>query len=281
MLNYNFISQKARESRIDNITIEREYWQILWLQRIYLTPRSRGMFFKGGTAIRFLFQSFRFSEDLDFTSTLNQKDCEGLINEVFNFFKNNGPSDIEIKKERVVQRLEDVSLRYRFLFLPENTSQKSSIRIDISLREKPQTKDESIIIPFDYPVSPYPLVVHLSAREILAEKIRALFIRKKPRDLFDVWFLMTKNVKVNEETILEKFKIYPQHSYSLKELKRIVEGYDENELKKDLNQFLPLPYRNFYKKLKQEVTEMLPNHVISLEGRHAGMTYEKQNPKEH
>lgn len=253
MLNYNFIYEKAKESRIDNITIEREYWQLLWLQKIYLTPSSEKIFFKGGTAIRFLFQSFRFSEDLDFTSIIGQKDFENLINNVFTFFKEVCTSDIEIKREKVHQQFEDVSLRYRFLFLPRNISQKVSIRIDVSFREKPKTKDETLLIPFDYPISPYPLVVHLSAQEILAEKIRALFIRGKPRDLFDLWFLLSKNINLDEKIIKEKFKIYPKISFSMAELKKIIEKYDENELKRDLNQFLPVSYRNFYRKLKQEV----------------------------
>lgn len=54
------------------------------------------------------------------------------------------------------------------------------------------TREQTILVPFDYPISPYPLVVHLSKEELLAEKIRALFVRGKPRDLFDLWFLLTK-----------------------------------------------------------------------------------------
>ncbi len=52
MLNYNFIAKKSLEVKIDKITIEREYWQLLFLQRLYMQPFSENIFFKGGTAIR-------------------------------------------------------------------------------------------------------------------------------------------------------------------------------------------------------------------------------------
>jgi predicted nucleotidyltransferase component of viral defense system len=54
---------------------------------------------------------------------------------------------------------------------------------------------------------PYPdnleaVVLAYSLEEMLAEKIRSLFQRTRPRDLFDVWYL--KNDKVEVEGIIEK-----------------------------------------------------------------------------
>ncbi len=257
MLNYNFIFEKSQKERIDQITIEREYWQLLFLQKIYELPGSQKLYFKGGTAIRFLLNSFRFSEDLDFTSIISKEETEKFMKKIFDFFLKNSPSSIEIKKEKVWEKFGDVSLKYRFLFLPRNSKQKASIRIDISLREKPVTREITVLTPFDYPISPYPLVVHLSAKEMLAEKIRALFIRGKPRDLFDVWFLLTKKVEIDEKIIDRKFKLYPKLKYDFKKTLSIIKNYDEKELKKDLNQFLPENYRNFYKQLKEETLKII------------------------
>jgi len=260
MLNYDFVFKKSKEAKIDRITIEREYWQLLFLSRLYNEKGSEKLFFKGGTAIRFLLGSFRFSEDLDFTSILPRKKTEELLIKTFSFYQKNTSFPLEFKKERVFKKLEEESLKYRFLFLPKNSSQKVSIRIDVSLREKPQTKEESILIPFDYPISPYPLVVHLKKEEILAEKIRALFVREKPRDLFDLWFLLTKKVSPDSDLIKKKFKIYTGLKYSFSGLKKKIEGYTEGELKRDLNQFLPENYRNFYLKLKKETLRLLESN---------------------
>lgn len=257
MLNYDFIEKKAKEERIDEITIEREYWQFLFLQRLYLEKDSKNLYFKGGTAIRFFYQSFRFSEDLDFTSLLKKKETKELLVRVFDFFVKNSPLPLVIKEERIFEKFEEESLKYRFLFTPKGLSQKVSIRIDVSFREKPLTKEEEVLVPFDYPITPYPLVIHLSKDELLAEKLRALFVRGKPRDLFDAWFLLTKKATIDEDLVKKKFKIYPGLKYSKEKLTEIVKNYDEKELKRDLNQFLPENYRNLYLKLKEMLLNLI------------------------
>lgn len=257
MLNYNFILEKSQRERIDRVTIEREYWQLLFLQKLYQSSDSQKIYFKGGTAIHFLYQSFRFSEDLDFTSVSKIEDTEKLLLKVFNFFKNKTNINLEFVKEPIFEKFELGSLKYRLLFFPYQSKHKASIRFDISFREKPQTKEAGVLIPFDYPIAPYPLVVYLSAKELLAEKIRALFKRGKPRDLFDLWFLLTKRIPIDENLIKFKFKYYPGLKFSMNELLKKVSQYDDNELKNDLNQFLPEQYRNFYKQLKNETLKIL------------------------
>jgi predicted nucleotidyltransferase component of viral defense system len=261
MLNYNFISHKAKQSQIDDLTIEKEYRQLLFLQQLYLVKGSEKIFFKGGTAIRFLWQSFRFSEDLDFTSTLTKKQVAVVLKEVFGFFVKNSVSEVEFKPERVHRQLEDVSIRYRWLFKPGGKEQTVSVRIDISLREKPMSRDQSVLVPFDYPISPYPLVVHLTGVEILAEKIRALLVRSKPRDLFDLWFLLTKGILIDEKMVRRKLKLYPNIKFGKEQLVMIINKYSKRQLKQDLNQFLPQNYRNFYLSLKKE-TISLVNKVL-------------------
>lgn len=257
MLNYDFIEEKAKESKIDTITIAREYWQLLFLQRLYLTSDSKQLYFKGGTAIRFILNSFRFSEDLDFTFNGKKTVVEKVITSVFDFFVKKVDDNLELKKEKVFHKFEEESLKYRFLFRYKESAQKTSIRIDISLREKPLTREQTVLIPFDYPISPYPLVLHLNTQELLAEKIRAMYVRGKPRDLFDIWFLLTKKTNINQKLIKKKLKLYPNIEFSLEKLKKTVSSYDEKELKKDINQFLPENYRRFYKDLKQETLKLI------------------------
>lgn len=252
MIDYSFVYEKAQQARIDETAILREYWQLLFLQKLYVEKASKDLFFKGGTAIRFLLNSFRFSEDLDFTSILSQDEVEKTLARVFSFFEKNASEKIAFKKEKVFEKFAKNSIRYKFLFLPKNSKQFLSIKIDVSFREKPLSKDETVISSFDYPLSPYPLVVHLSFEEIFAEKIRALLTRTKPRDLFDVWFLLTKKVNLNEKMINKKLGFYKNLNlkFNKKLIIKRVESYDEKEIKRDLNQFLPEEYRNFFAKLK-------------------------------
>jgi len=68
MLDKDTAQDLSRELRIDLFTVYREYLQLLFLKYFYNQKESQKIYFKGGTALRFLYGSFRFSEDLDFTS---------------------------------------------------------------------------------------------------------------------------------------------------------------------------------------------------------------------
>ena len=59
----------------------------------------------------------------------------------------------------------------------------------------------------------------MQEKEILAEKIRAILSRKKARDVYDLWFLLSKGVEADEALIEEKFKYYNQ-SWDIKEFDR-------------------------------------------------------------
>jgi predicted nucleotidyltransferase component of viral defense system len=48
----------------------------------------------------------------------------------------------------------------------------------------------------------------MKLEEILAEKIRAILTRVKARDVYDMWFLIKKGVKVNKKIINEKLGYY-------------------------------------------------------------------------
>ncbi len=55
------------QTTADNVI--REYFQHLFLAYLYRQKDADHLLFKGGTALRIVWQSPRFSEDLDFTGT--------------------------------------------------------------------------------------------------------------------------------------------------------------------------------------------------------------------
>ncbi len=75
-----------------------------------------------------------------------------------------------------------------------------------------------------------------SLDHIFAEKVRALLVRGKARDLFDLWFLMEKGVKPDLVLINSKLSLYDK-TYSQEEMnKRIAEL--EKSWTKDLKPLL-------------------------------------------
>ncbi len=243
----------AKESKIDLFSIYREYLQLLFLKYFYGLDESSQIYFKGGTAIKFLFGSFRFSEDLDFSSVLEDKAVEFLVQRAVKDLSRELP--VFFKKEKTVadsfsgRIFQDIS-DFKFPL---------TIRLDISLRERP-IYTETNYIETNFPIAPFPLVRHLIDKEILAEKIRAFLIRGKGRDVFDLWFLLSKKVEIDWYLVNLKMSYYNRKT-DLKKIIDLIGKMSDQEIQKDLNKFLPLDQRPMIKKMKTLLLEKLNNQV--------------------
>lgn len=257
MISVDFVDQKAKSSQIDRYSILREYFQLLFLRYFYEIEDARGAkaYFKGGTALRFLFGSFRFSEDLDFTYDGPTEAIKTTLQTILPKLEAESGLEILLKNERVFERR---GVGYRLVFQPSSLfKQPLGVRLDFSFRELPLEPEISAVTPMDYPISPFPLVRHLSRKEILAEKIRAILTRSRPRDLFDLWFLLKHKTELRWDFVVEKMKYYPDVPFSQQILLEKVKGFEPDELRKDLNKFLPRNYREYYPKFVGETLELL------------------------
>ncbi|MBE0433513.1 nucleotidyl transferase AbiEii/AbiGii toxin family protein [candidate division WOR-3 bacterium] len=80
MISRKLIEELAGKYQTIEINIAREYCQHLFLSNLYQMKKSERILFKGGTALRVMYQSPRFSEDLDFScSGVKIKDIEDLL----------------------------------------------------------------------------------------------------------------------------------------------------------------------------------------------------------
>jgi len=253
MLSREQVQVFAQQLKIDSFSVYREYLQLLFLKYFYELPKSNQIYFKGGTAIKFLYGSFRFSEDLDFSSTLKEEEIKSLIQkatknlsmEISVYFKKE-ESIADSFTGRIFQEISDFSFPL-------------TVRLDISLREKP-IYIENNYVETTFPISPYPLVVHLAVKEILAEKIRALIIRGKGRDLFDIWFLLSKKIEIDRDLVNLKMSFYNKKT-DLKEIMNIIREMSDREIKKDLTKSLPLNQRATVENVKFWLIEKLEKYM--------------------
>jgi len=246
MIEKGIIREIAKKNLIDEFTILREYLQVVFLKYLYSAKESDAILSKGGTIIHLFLGSFRYSEDLDFTVAGKRGVLDNVLERTLESMK----MEIEGVSFNSLKTTKDVySLRMRY---PEEGSRiPITIKLEFSLKDKPLTRKTSLLeTPF--PVSPYPLVVHLGWEEILAEKIRALSVRGHGRDLFDIWFLLSKNIRINWEMINEKMKWYGK-TLSSAELARKVKAFPEDRIKDDLLEFLPKSHRKIVDELKDLV----------------------------
>ncbi len=204
MLTKAQIQRIAQRNRVGMQVQERDYMQhlILWL----LYSHTQELAFKGGTALRMVYGGNRYSEDLDF----------------------NGPDDVAALRslwERIVVGLEDfgviaelrsewvsdvgysADVSFRGPLYDGRDHSKSKVRVDVNRRpEQVETQRDLVTSGYD-DVRPFVVTV-LTLEHLAAEKIRALLMRAKPRDLYDVWLLLRQGVQLNQALIERKLATY-------------------------------------------------------------------------
>jgi len=249
MMTAEQISALARRFKIDEASILREYVQLLFLRSFYVLKESRHVFFKGGTAIHFHYGSFRFSEDLDFTTLQSSEQLRRMVEEAIRDIQTEMPS---VEQGKLTIKPDSFSGQLKFAY---KGNRFLTIRLDFSQWEKALTRAVSMLeTPF--PLVSYPLVVHLDAEELLAEKTRAILTRSKGRDYFDFWCLMSKGVALREDYIREKMKWYGK-DYRREDLADAIAAAKEKDLYGDLARFLPAQYRQTMTDLKKNILQKL------------------------
>jgi predicted nucleotidyltransferase component of viral defense system len=184
-----FLIQNKFQTLKENVL--REYVQHLFLSSLYRTSGSEKILFKGETAYRIAYKNPRFSEDLDFSaSDLNIQEIEKIMVGVLEDISNNGLiCDIEESKETTGGYL--AKLHTTFL------GEKVPIDIQISLRQKIGKKYDIFDIINEY-VPTYTALL-LPKSTMIDEKIQAALTRSKPRDFYDLYFLLKNGFLTSDQ----------------------------------------------------------------------------------
>jgi hypothetical protein len=201
MLSIEELEHIGRLKGISRVNAEKDYLQDLLLFGMY-SRISDELVFKGGTCLFKIYKLNRFSEDLDFTS-------RGGINPWKLFSK--VISDLELlnvegRIKEIKRYKNEVNVRMLFTGPLYNGSKESLcfIPINISLKERVVLEPRrEMMIPL-YREIPNFEVFAMQEHEILAEKIRAILTREKPRDVYDLWFLLCKRGLPFDITLVNK-----------------------------------------------------------------------------
>lgn len=250
MISWEQIKKISRQQNIDNITILREYLEVIFLSVLYQEKSSENVYFKGGTAIRLLFDGTRFSQDLDFTTKLTKKESAKLMAAALKKANQTIEPDLEL----INQEKKNQSFRRRLVYKSPKLPQKITVAVEYSLREKPLAEDNTILRS-RFPTPFQPVIKHLAWPEILAEKIRALMTRSREqgRDLYDLWFLLSKNVDLNWSMVNKKMAFYEIET-NIAELREKIHSFSEKKLVDDLGKFLPKTERESIPDKLKELT---------------------------
>jgi len=202
------VKEKARDKGVPITTLERDYAQNWFLRSLYEND-FRGVL-KGGTGLRKVFiEDYRFSEDLDFTllDHINIQDLTGALSETVLLARElSGVSfldDFPIKENR---NGFTANIYFRFL---RNSGDPLRIKLDITKTSMEKVILEPQVIEIIHPYSDQLKGNTLSYQleELMAEKIRSLFQRTRPRDVYDIWNIRDEvDLRLLRNLFIEKCK---------------------------------------------------------------------------
>lgn len=185
MIDQGLIKAIAKKQQTTEVNVRREYVQHLFLNYFYQQPLTNKIFFKGGTAVRLVYGSPRFSEDLDFAS--NRVDINKIEQAALEVLK-------ESEREGIMTEIvesKSTSGGYLGIFSFELIGGTVELRLEISSRDK-RVKGEVVTVAGDF-IPAYTIVV-LPLEQLVGQKIRALLQRQKPRDWYDLYFILRANL---------------------------------------------------------------------------------------
>lgn len=170
--------------------LAKDYYLTLFL---YLIKDLQGIYFKGGTALqKTLLDYSRISEDIDFTLT---RAVEKIKQEIKEILSAEGFSSTEDKSVHQFTRL---------VVTYDDAIGEGTVLIDLNERGKLLTKPIVQSMTNFYPNIPAFSFPTLSQEEMVAEKMAAAIGRNKPRDHYDLYKLIKKNIPFNLDLVRQK-----------------------------------------------------------------------------
>jgi predicted nucleotidyltransferase component of viral defense system len=214
----------------------REYLQHKILALIFDSDFAMKFVFLGGTCLRIVHQSNRFSEDLDFDNfNLSPQDFEELAQVIKQGLEREG---LEIEMEQVYRGAYHCYIKFPHLLHKTGLSGHREAKILIQLDTEPQNFEYQ---PDNYLLNKFDVFGNIKTTPIdllLSQKITAFCLRKQPkgRDIYDITFLCAQT-KPNYTYLEQRLAI--TDSRTLKEvMKQRLTELDLAQLAKDVTPFL-------------------------------------------
>lgn len=193
--------------------VAREYWEVAFLDALLATRHGKNLVFRGGTALRLVYGSPRFSEDLDF-ALLNDSlagELEGLAASLVERHPQAEVIDVAAKRWTY---LVEIRVSEGFLVHP--------FRVKVEISRRPAHGYEHELRLISSPTSPLqPLGKVATLTRLYEDKRECVAGRAAPKDLFDLWFIC-------------------QRMRMPYEAPRV--AVDKKVLRRDLRKFLPRKY---------------------------------------
>lgn len=225
-MNKEELDKNQKELKISIDKIIREEMEMIFLNELAQDDLGIKLAFYGGTALRLVYNSPRFSEDIDLIEIkkIDFKEFEKFIKQ------------LSKKQDWILADIKNKRQNFFALFKIKNENLKQNLSLKIEVHKPSRkidlkTKLSLITSPVSI-LSPLLLVPVLEDLKKLKEM--AIAGRKKARDIFDLWYI-AQALRIN-------FVLPPS-----------TPNFKEREFKNELQVFLPPKYYPIIKQLYEQV----------------------------
>ncbi len=210
------IVERVQEWGLAEHVVEKDYvlgW-LLWGIGADPTLGQRWVF-KGGTCLKKCYiETYRFSEDLDFTilpgGPLHERDVLPLLRTVLERLSEASGLDFSVAEPQIRMRPSGNAAEGRVYYRgPRNAPGAARVKLDLDAAERVVRPPVLRAIAHPYPdaLPARGTVRCYSFEEVFAEKLRAMGQRGRPRDLYDIVNLFRRNdLRLHPELIRDVLK---------------------------------------------------------------------------
>jgi predicted nucleotidyltransferase component of viral defense system len=223
----NQLTRLSKELEISTDQILREEAEMIFLDALSKDKFGSKVVFYGGTALRLVYGSPRFSEDIDLIQTraINNLEFTNFIEATVEHNSNWSLKDIYDKRKTkfALILIKEEKLKHNFSLKIElhKPVKKVDLEAELSLIKSPVSVLE-------------PLLLVPRLEKLYEFKLSALHGRQKARDVFDLWYLA--------QARKEKFVLPAK-----------LPSYGEREFKNELRVFLPKKYYPVVDQLYEQI----------------------------
>lgn len=256
----DIIRERAEAEGLPLRVVLKEALQIYALAALYSQATSEQITFQGGTCLRLVYGTPRYSEDMDFVTTLGSQDLNLLFEPVSRDIARLAPLFGGELTIHVAKATAEIS-RWRIRYQAARAQESTSVSLEFAPYPAYTAQVAALVPPIVLPGLPLVVVRAETLEEIMADKVVAVAGRSyiKGRDIFDLWWLNQRGVRADPELIRKKQSDYRLRPNGLKANLALIAP---ETIQRELEHFLPHRYR--VQLLQRDVLEAMVSEVKRL-----------------
>ena len=241
------VLREAEALGVDPALVFHENLQKLVLLAVYGDLGLRQLVLHGGTALRLLHGSPRFSLDLDFTGKAGRLELaelpEALLGRLWRYTELL-ETDVDLARTKLTE--EKTKGRFLRFDLRFSHPELGALKVKVEIWEREPLKSEERLLLVEVPVRTAVYIPSRSLDGVLVDKVCSLSGRgyTAPRDVYDVWFVLARGAKLRKGELLAEFGRWKE---SLRGLRDKIKALESG-----------LVRRKFLEEFTHEINRLLP-----------------------